>query len=151
MTFYGTVAGSDTYFSTQKLDPNDDWKNQDPAKKTIALQQATNIIDRLAYAGDKYDSDQELEFPRFTDTTVPTPVTYACYEIAYALLVQGRDPDLELESANIISENQGAGATRKDITRTPVHILHGVPSPSAYRLLTPYFKDSRTITLSRID
>jgi len=151
MTHYGSVTDADTYFSTQRLDDGSEWEGQDPARKQVAIQQATNIIDRLNFAGSKTVSTQTLEFPRFTDTVVPTPVEHACYEIAYQLLVEGRDPDIELENMDKSVVNQGAGRSRKDVRRTPLHILNGIPSAVAYRMLVPYLKDGRSITLLRID
>ena len=49
------------------------------------------------------EGSQELEFPRGADTEVPEAIRRACYEIAHTLL-DGKDPELELENLGIVSQ-----------------------------------------------
>ena len=96
------------------------------------------------------EASQELEFPRGADTTVPEAIRRACYEIAHTLL-DGKDPELELENLGI--ESQGYSSVRTTYSRTHVpveHIVNGVPSATAWRLLVPFLRDSDAIRVSRV-
>jgi hypothetical protein len=96
------------------------------------------------------EASQELEFPRGADTTVPEAIRRACYEIAHTLL-DGKDPELELENLGI--ESQGYASVRTTFSRNQVpveHIVNGVPSATAWRLLTPFLRDDDAIRVSRV-
>ena len=92
MAYYGTPAGGDAYF-TEKLFYQP-WDEATEDQRIRALAEAAQLIDRLRFSGSKTDTDQELEFPRNDEVTVPDNVEKAAYEIALALL-DGVDPDLE--------------------------------------------------------
>ena len=82
------------------------------------------------------EGSQELEFPRGADTEVPEAIRRACYEIAHTLL-DGKDPELELENLGI--ESQGYASVRTTFSRTHVpveHIVNGVPSALAWRRIS---------------
>lgn len=83
-------------------------------------------------------------------TIVPKNIETACYEIALCLL-DGYDPDLEIE--NLGSTSQGLGAVRDTFTRDFVldHVRAGIPSAKAWANLKPYLVDSRTIRMRRVD
>ena len=63
------------------------------------------------------EASQPLEFPRGNDTEVPEAIRRACYEIAYSLL-DGKDPELELENLGITS--QGYSSVRTTYNRSQV-------------------------------
>lgn len=96
------------------------------------------------------EASQELEFPRGADTEVPSDIRRACYELAYSLL-DGADPERELENLGIVS--QGYASVRTTYSRAGVpneHIVNGVPSALAWRLLRPYLRDDHAVKLSRV-
>jgi len=145
------------------------WTDASPADREKSLTAATRIIDRLNFKGCKktvYDAvaadaaatqevinaaslAQELQFPRDTDTDIPIEIKYACLEIAYALL-DGVDPDIELENLAIISH--GYASVRTTYSRShnpPQHLNAGVPSATAWRYLRPFLREPGGIILSR--
>ncbi len=172
MAYYGSVAGGDTYFGTRLH--SEPWELSSAADKLKALYTATRIIDRLNYIGDKHtvyvlylayedesDADledvraanaaQELEFPRGADTTVPTDIEIVTYEIAMALL-DGVDPDLELENLGVTTQSYAGVKTAYNRDQQPIeHLLHGVPSAFAWRILKPFIRDSRAVTTIRVN
>ena len=126
------------------------WDDSSEADKTIAIRMATEIIDTLNFIGDRTDSTQDLEFPRDEDTEIPIGIQRACFEIALALL-DGADPDFDFANLNLVS--QGIANVRSTYNRaSPLpHIIAGVPSPTAWRLLLPYLRDWHALKLSRVD
>lgn len=172
--YYGTVNEANTYFGYRLY--SNAWSGANTTDRTNSLIAATQIIDRLNFAGCKasvysvkYDSTgnlidpqpsdsvvrfaylyQPLEFPRGTDTNVPDEIKMACWEIAYALL-DGIDPDLEME--NLAVTGQTIAGVRSTYDRNNVqveHIANGIPSAKAWRLLKPFLRDASAIRLSRI-
>lgn len=96
------------------------------------------------------EASQELEFPRGADETVPEAIRRACYEIAHTLL-DGKDPELELENLGIVSQGYASVRTTFSRTHVPVeHIVNGVPSAMAWRLLLPFLRDDDAIRVSRV-
>ena len=141
------------------------------ANREKALIAARGIIDSLNYKGIKHsvytlcgssdlgrreddiraaEASQPLEFPRGDDTTVPEAIRIAEYEIAYALL-DGKDPELELENLAISAMGYGAVKTSYERSQLPIeHIINMVPSSVAWRLLRPFLRDSDALKLSRL-
>ena len=175
MAYYGTLQEANTYFAARLH--SDTWEDSDNADKPKALEQAARIIDNLNYKGVKnpvylvlFDSDgdkvvpaptqtvimaadaeQPLEFPRGSDIVVPTPIKYAEWEIALALL-DGFDPDVELENLRAIKHSYATVRTTysgEDVSSE--YILYGIPSGVAWRYLKPYLVDSNIIKISRVD
>ncbi len=167
-SMYGTLNGANTYFNTRLH--SDLWYTQTSTDRTNALYKATEIIEALNYKGRKatvyavLDADadatkaevrvaeaaQTLEFPRDADTTVLAPINTACYEIAFSLL-DGIDPDLELE--NLAIKNQAYAGVKTTYDRgvqSIEHIVNGVPSVTAWRILRPFLRDAFGIRISRI-
>jgi len=96
------------------------------------------------------EAAQVLEFPRGLDSTVPEAIRIAQYEIAHTLL-DGKDPELELENLGIISQGYASVRTTFSRTHVPVeHIVNGVPSSTAWRLLVPFLRDDDAIRVSRV-
>jgi hypothetical protein len=144
---YGSLQAADVYFSSRLYTPA--WKTT-PDRKTRALVSATRLIDSLNFKGSKHNSEQPLEFPRDDDTLELHAIEQACYEVAYSLL-EGKDPDFELESLAISS--QGIHGVRTSYSRgqaPPAHILNCIPSKSAWSILQPLLRDVGEIKLVRV-
>jgi hypothetical protein len=178
MEYYGTVTGADTYFD-ERLH-TDAWDTVSSAVKLKALKQATRIIDNLNFKGVKAalysimydanddkltgtsaptrdakitaDASQELEFPRGKDSSVPDRITWATYEIAYAL-VDGVDPEMEQEALRVRQQVYGqVRTTYTDLSLDNVeHLMYGVPSSVAWRFLKPFLDDDNGIGISRVN
>ena len=146
MPSYATEAEAQTYFDTRlNAEP---WDDADSATRDKALAHATNIIDRLNFAGCKADEAQSNQFPRGTDGTIPQDIKNASSEIALALL-DGVDPQLEFE--NVFMTSQGYGGVRSSFDRKvkAAHLLAGVPSFTAWTYLRPYLLDPLNIEIFR--
>lgn len=167
-TFYGSVAEADDYFEMRLHEYA--WTATVAEDRPKALWAATVIMDSLSFKGSKHtvyellqsnpsaseediraaEAAQALEFPRGADTEVPEDIRSACYEIAYSL-VDGKDPDLELENLGIVSQGFGSVRTTYNRSQIPIeHIINGVTSPQAWRLLKPFLRDDEAIKLSRV-
>jgi hypothetical protein len=168
MIYYGTLVEADSYFASRLHESA--WSDADPADRPKALWAATQIIDTLNFKGYKYpvymllqgspqatedeiraaEELQVLEYPRGGDTEVPLAIRRACYEIAHSLL-DGKDPELELENLGIVSQGYASVRTTFSRTHVPVeHIVNGVPSAMAWRLLVPFLRDDDAIRVSRV-
>lgn len=123
---YGTVNEANTYFTTLAFDRDSIWSEESDTNKTIALNEAARLIDNLNFAGDKFDSEQEHEFPRGDDEEVPVEVTYAAYEIARNILA-GRDIELESETLEAISVVGSKHEVKKE-SRISEAKAHFIPS-----------------------
>jgi len=145
---YLTVPDADDYFDSRL--ENDVWLDADDNQKERAIITAGKYIDRLNFAGDVAATGQEHQFPRGDDTTIPDDVKEACCELAYALL-DGIDPELEIENLSMTAQGFGNVRTTYDRTDKPVHILAGIVSVTAWRLLLPYLRDNRSVNLCRVN
>lgn len=166
--FYGTVEEANDYFAMRLHEFA--WSEASEADKPRALWAATQIIDTLAYKGHKAavyellqanpqaagadvraaDASQALEFPRDTDTEVPEAIRIACYEIAHALL-DGKDPEMELENLGIVSQGYSSVRTTYSRAQIPIeHIVNGVPSAQAWRLIRPFLRDDHALRITRV-
>lgn len=131
---YATIEDADTYFlSRLHTEAWDDLGSSDDAvtTKNKALGHATAIIDRLNLASKPVEVLKQ-----------------ACIEIALSLL-DGIDPDLELLNQQETHSSFANIKTTHDRTQLLEHILAGVPSQAAWRMLKPYLVDNRTVTLVR--
>ena len=94
---YLDAASADTLAASRPT--NTAWAAASSVEKLAALEEATRRIDSLILRGNKYDSDQVLEFPRIIDgvtvgnadqdAEVPTQVLWACLEEAMTIIVAG--------------------------------------------------------------
>jgi hypothetical protein len=167
-TYYGTLDEANQYFANRLHESA--WSNADPADRPKALWAATQIIDTLNFKGHKHpvyellqqnsqattveiqaaEAAQALEFPRGIDTEVPEAICRACYEIAHSLL-DGKDPELELEALGISSQGYSSVKTTYSREHVPIeHIVNGVPNAMAWRLIRLFLRDADEIKLSRI-
>lgn len=168
LTYYGTLAEANTYFENRLHETA--WTNATVDDRPKALIAATQIIDTLNYKGYKHpvyelleetpnattaqirakETEQALEFPRGADTEVPEDIRIACYEIAHSLL-DGKDPELELEALGISSQGYESVRTTYSRNQVPIeHIINGVPNSLAWRRLRPYLRDEDAVKLARI-
>jgi hypothetical protein len=166
--YYGTLQEANDYFDNRLHETA--WYRARATDRPKALIAATRIIDALNFKGYKHtvqvlldgdpdasDEDiraqeaaQPLEFPRGDDTEVPEAIRMACYEIAHSLL-DGKDPELELENLGIVSQGYESVRTTYSRTQVPIeHIINGVPNAQAWRLLRPFLRDDDAIKLARI-
>jgi hypothetical protein len=142
---YGTLEEAGTYFANRLHE--EAWTAATDSDHERALIAATRIIDTLNYKG---SSDGPLEFPRGDDTEVPEAIRIACYEIAHSLL-DGKDPELELENLGISSQGLASVRTTFNRSQVPIeHIVNGVPNATAWRLLRPFLRDKDAVKLLRI-
>lgn len=165
---YGTLADANTYFDARLHEQA--WADSSAEDRPKALWAATMIIDALNYKGEKNtvytlleddpsasDEDiraaevnQPLEFPRGSDIEVPEIICMACYEIAHALL-DGIDPDLELENLGVAGETFSSVRTTYSRTQISIeHLINGVPRDHVWQWLKPFLRDSDIIELSRV-
>ncbi|KPK52069.1 MAG: hypothetical protein AMS22_09840 [Thiotrichales bacterium SG8_50] len=167
-SYYGTITEANEYFSYRLHE--EAWSDASTADREKALIRATAIIDALNFKGQKatvydeenygegYEEDlraaqvsQELEFPRDEDTDVPHEIKVACWEIAYNLL-DGVDPDLELENLGVVSQGIASVRTTYNRNHTQIeHLMNGVPSAAAWRYLRPFLRSSEDVRVSRAD
>lgn len=163
--YYGTVLEATEYFALRLHERA--WTEASVANRPKALWSASVIIDSLNFKGVKNsvylldddatdeeirvaEASQALEFPRGADTEVPEVIRWANYEIAHALL-DGKDPELELENLGIVSQGYASVRTSYNRSQVPIdHIINGIPSPQAWRWLMPFLRDDDQIVLSRV-
>ena len=168
---YGSLDEADGYFAVRLHEFA--WTSATAADRRKALIAARAIIDALNYKGVKHavytlcggdpeassvsaediraaEASQPLEFPRGDDTEVPEAIRIAEYEIAHALL-DGKEPELELENLAVSAMGYGAVKTSYDRSQLPIeHVVNLCPSSSAWRLLKPFLRDSDALKLSRL-
>lgn len=152
-----SLADADTYFSTR---PNSScWINGDFTEKQNSLYAATRAMNRLRFIGVKtnfynYDVkglplvDQPLAFPRNGFTEIPQEILEACCECAIAFL-DGIDIDSEIRA--MVVESQAFASVRQTKRQNFIqpYLLAGIPSATAWMMLTPFLSDPRAIRLVR--
>ena len=146
MAAYGTNEGGVTYFAT-RLNSNA-WDEASETDRTAARTQATNMIDALAYRGERTDASQDNQFPRDEDASVPTNIEYATYELSLWLLDDG-DPQFEEENLRVISQGYGNVRSTYDTNPPADYVIAGIYSVQAWRFLVPYLRDPQEIRLKR--
>ena len=171
--YYGTIQRADAFFSGRLN--SFDWDNSSEGDKLKSLQHAKKLIDRFDYIGQKYsvqnwltdnaDADlttaaskaslreaelaQPCEFPRGVSNIVPREIERAAYLIAKALL-SGRDPNADLEDVSVRSEQYGMLNTSYNTSGNDQHHLaHLIPSPQAFNLIRPFFRDRNTFDIMK--
>lgn len=145
--YYGTVDDGDLYFA-QRL-RSDKWENATDPDKEKALFQATGLIDKLAYRGNKTVSTQPLQFPRGGDTSPPGVIVQATYLVAIKLL-GNFDADKELAQMSQTRSRFGPSVEIEKLPVPSVHIMAGIPSIEAWRLLYPYLLDVSSVKLIKV-
>ena len=145
--YYGTISRATAYFS-KRLNTRV-WDTALYADREASLIQATRTIDKLNFAGELADAEQNLQFPRNDDTEVPIEIEYACYEIALALL-DGYNSDQEVQTIGVLSESYSGVRTTYDGDFVAEHVRAGIPSIEAWEYLYPFLRDSRAVRISRV-
>ena len=125
------------------------WDSSNPLEKVQSLIEATKIIERLNFAGEKADADQTYQFPRYDDDAVPQDIKAACIEVAYVIL-DGVDIEKEQDLLQVASEAYADVKTAYN-NLPKSHIQSGVPSRRAWDMLKPYLQPITSIKLSRVD
>lgn len=146
-TYYGTISRANVYFS-KRLNTRV-WDETLYNDREAALIMATRAIDKLNFAGEKYDSSQSLQFPRGDDIEIPVDIEYAAYEIALALL-DGYNQDQEVETLGVLTEVYSGVRTTYDASYVNEHKRAGIPSIEAWEYLKPYLRDQTQLRLSRV-
>lgn len=161
VSYYGSLSGADLFFAN-RLNVRK-WTTSSPADKIKGLTMATQLIDRLNFAGEKANDGQVLQFPRkntytnpvtlteteSADTNVPQDIKIATYLVAYKLL-DGYDPDVQQEMLAVEMSKYQSTQTYYDRSFVPEHTRAGIPSAEAWNYLRPYLRDSREVELSRV-
>ncbi len=155
LQYYGSVSLASEYFA---LSPNgEEWDCLKPNVQMGSLIQATRKIDCLNFLGYKTDPAQKLQFPRTDWTLSPNPnldyiipddIAYAVYE--EALLIGQGDTD-ENPDFSIIAEGLGSAKVSYGQSFIQDRILAGISSAMAWNYLRPYLRDSKELTLSRVN
>lgn len=113
------------------------------------LIQASDMMDALRYTGTLVEGQARI-FPRVEDDDIiPSAIKAACIENALAL-IDGVDVALEFENLNMTNQAYANVRTAHDRTVKPDHIVAGIPSLTAWRLMLPYLPDPREIGFNSI-
>lgn len=168
LSYYGSVNEATDYFALRLHEFA--WSEADVLDRPRALFAATQVIDSLNFKGHKHvvfelleanssatldeiraaEVSQPLEFPRGADTVVPEAILKATYEIAHSLL-EGKDPEMELEQLGITSQGYASVRTTYSRSQVPIeHIINGIPNALAWRWIRPFLRDEDAIRLSRV-
>lgn len=161
VSYYGSLGSADLFFSN-RLNVRR-WTNSSNADKIKALTMATQIIDRLNFAGEKATTGQVLQFPRKNEYTnpitlieaetadgnVPSDIKIATYLVAYKLL-DGYDPDIQANILSVAMSKYQSTQTYYDRSVVQDYMQAGIPSSEAWNYLRPYLRDSREVELSRV-
>jgi len=143
---YITVADADAHFA-ERLNTGA-WDDEDSDTQLVALKEATLRIDRLNFIGEKNAADQEQQFPRYDDTTIPEDIQNACAELALVLL-DDVDPDKEIELLGMKSQGLASARSTYDRSFVPEHLQAGIPSTLAWQYLKPYLVDPQSLEVNR--
>jgi hypothetical protein len=146
MNYYGTVALADEFFEDRLL--TQWWFGSTVRDRERSLIMATRAIDRLNYAGEKTSDDQELQFPRGNDSTVPDDILNAAYECALKYIC-GVDIDDEIRNIGMGGVQIAGGRGSVKPSFVPEHLRAGIPSAEAWIYLRPYLRDPYCFVLSR--
>jgi len=146
--YYGTLTAADLYFDNRLF--SDVWVNATIKDRQTALIAAARAIDKLNYCNDKNSEDQNLQFPRGNDTTIPVEIEYAAYEIAIKFL-EGVENEIEAQSLGVMSESYSGVKTSYQGSYVNEHLRAGIPSIEAWEYLKAFLRDSRQVNLSRVN
>jgi hypothetical protein len=145
---YVTILYADNYLNGRLF--NEAWFAASSTKKLQCIVTATRIIETLSFRGLKETTDQPLSWPRILETgsdpTTPTEIYNACCEIALAL-ASGINPENEFRNVNKTSQGYGALRTTKDTTMVDPHLVHGIPSITAWNIMRPYLTDISCVVM----
>ena len=136
---HATIAEANTYFSGRLH--TEAWDAlTDAVIKQKALDHGTSIIDKLPFDTAVYDISDPVTLQHIKDANC---------EIAIALL-DGIDPDLAIANLTVTNNSIAGVRTSHDIRFPAEHILYGVPSITAWRILRRYINDGRSVTITKV-
>jgi hypothetical protein len=144
---YVALDDAETYFE-ERLNA-DSWHQAEEVDKMRALIMATKAIDNLNFTGEKTDTEQTLQFPRYDDADIPNEILEACYECALSFL-DGVDIEFEKEALNVTEQRIAGVNVKYASTVPPEHIIAGIPSYKAWLLLKPFLRGPDDIQLFRV-
>jgi hypothetical protein len=159
VAFYGTVGDADLYHNNRITSKK--WRTANPDDKRRALIQATQMIDRLNFAGEKVDSSQTLQFPRKNiwvsngelattqDVNIPQDIKFATYLVALKL-IEGYDPEHEARALAMNMQKYQSVQAIFERKFIPENQVAGIPSAEAWGFLRPYLRDPRQLELLRV-
>lgn len=133
---YLTLDEADIYL--ESVMDTSAWDMSTDALRTRAIKASQKIIEALNTTGTLVDGEPVDDIK---DATV---------EIALKLL-DGVDPQEELHSFTIKEMQFDRLKQTNKSGETPLHIIAGVPSVTAFNILRRYMPDITTVRLSRID
>ncbi len=146
---YVTLSEANDYFSTRLK--TDNWAEANNDKRTKALIEASRLINNLNFKGYKHSPTQVSLFPRLINchyiANVPEQIQIACLEIAYALLDDALDMELEYAALSDLGTAYSSVRADKNQQIPDEHIRAGIPSASAWRYLLPYLIDPKVINI----
>lgn len=146
-TAYASIAEAQVYMDGVIY--SDAWDSATTVERTKALLNATRLIDRLNFLGTKNDEDQDLQFPRYDDTSVPTDIKYASAAIANALL-DGVDPEIEFQNLKLLQAGLSGAKSTYDRDSTQPQTADGIGSFTAWTFLKPYIVDPGTVEIHHV-
>lgn len=147
MAVYTTAVEEEAYFLVRlNTDAYDDASTAD---KLAARTMATAAFERLNFQGARVDEDQNLQFPRGSDTDYPQQIKDAHCEEMLSLL-DGADPEIEQANLGLRSEGYANLRATHDPDFPAEHIAVGITSITAWRLLLPFLRDTREIRVDRV-
>lgn len=111
----------------------DAWTYATDARRLAALKQSELIVANLNLVS--YDA---------------VPILRATAMIALSLL-QGNDPEQMLMDSRLSGNSVGVLSQTYKSGETPLHIIAGVPSHTAWLMLVPYLKPTTSVRLERAD
>ena len=171
---YGTLVDANLFFGKRLYTTA--WDKANGARRTAALNEATELVDQFDFIGEKYavqvtldaqadtydwttdaaclalrtaEVSQPLEFPRGDSNVVPTEIEYATYLVAKELLA-GRSVEKDLE--NLALKSAAIGGVKDSYQRDGnlvEHLTHLIPSPEAWALIKPFLRERDTFTIKR--
>lgn len=147
---YATLAEAENFLFLGLPDDNEPWTDATEERRLQALESATRMMLRLPWIGLPATVSQRLFHPVAGETTVPNDLKEACTLIAVALL-SGRNGEGEYMSALYTQEKFGQMSLTRDTHDKAPHLLAGIPSFEAWRLIRPYLTLEQTVTITRGD
>jgi hypothetical protein len=180
-SYYGSISGANSYFSNRlhseswsDSTPSDRPKALLEATRIIdslnykgVKHSVWSVMYEYDSASEKYekilddpptrneiiaaDADQELEFPRGQDSSVPTEIEWACYEIALAI-IEGFDSEDAIDRLHIVRQSYSAVRTTYDNGSASLEYLaYGIPTARVWRWLQPYLSGDNPLKIRRAD
>ena len=114
---------------------------------TRSLNRATKILDRLNWLNTANETDHA--WPRYDESDIPDSIKEATILMAFDLL-NGIDPDKEIESLNLTSAAYGSLRTSYTRDQIPAYILAGITSAKVWSYILPYLNENNQIKLQRV-